>query len=113
MGGLDLCYGRMDNKHHLLVDSRPPHYWNGIDYSNARYRDFHHVDKLWNQDIIERDKIPRMPWHDVALKVEGKAAFDIGIHFIELWNHVMTDMVGDLRRTKNLLQPVERRATTR
>jgi phosphatidylserine/phosphatidylglycerophosphate/cardiolipin synthase-like enzyme len=70
------------------------------------------VDKLWNTDIIDRTKIPRMPWHDIAMKVTGKAAFDIGIHFIELWNHVMTDIVGDLHKDKDLLQPVERKHRT-
>jgi phospholipase D1/2 len=99
----------MDNQEHRLSDYNEPHFWNGIDYSNARYQDFYSVDKLWNTDIIDRDTVPRMPWHDVALKVTGKAAFDIGIHFIELWNHAMTDIVGDLHKDKRLLQPVERK----
>ncbi len=48
-----------------------------------------------------------MPWHDIAIKLTGKAAYDVGIHFIELWNHVMTDYIGNLRKNKALLQPVE------
>jgi phospholipase D1/2 len=112
IGGLDLCYGRMDNASHSLVDTETPAVWNGIDYSNARYRDFYEVDKRWDTDIINRNEIPRMPWHDIALRVQGKAAYDIAIHFIELWNHVMNDYVGIQPTAKELIQPVEQRGFT-
>ena len=65
------------------------------------------VAKKWNEDGVNRHLIPRMPWHDVAVKVSGKVAYDVGIHFIELWNNVMTDITGNLHRDKNLLQPIE------
>lgn len=48
-----------------------------------------------------------MPWHDVSVKVRGKVAYDVGIHFIELYNNVMTDIVGEKDRIKDLLQPYE------
>lgn len=89
------------------MDTGPVHTWNGIDYNNARYRDFVEVDKKWNEDGINRNLIPRMPWHDVSVKVVGKVAYDVGIHFIELWNNVMTDITGNMHRRKDLLQPVE------
>lgn len=52
MGGLDICFGRMDNKDHLLFDfhlQQTQHeeevleYWPGIDYANSRIRDFTNV----------------------------------------------------------------------
>jgi phospholipase D1/2 len=103
-----MCYGRMDNKAHKLSDLGEKPYFNGIDYSNARFKDFIDVDKKWDQDLIDRNIIPRMPWHDIGMKVYGKAAYDVGIHFIELWNHVMTDITGDLYKNKNLLEPTQR-----
>ena len=36
IGGLDLCYGRMDNRNHSLVDETEEEYFPGIDFSNAR-----------------------------------------------------------------------------
>ncbi|CAG9328777.1 unnamed protein product [Blepharisma stoltei] len=104
IGGLDLCYGRMDTNEHLLTDLQEPYFWNGIDYSNVRIADFSEVANH-ERDIIDRNTHPRMPWHDVALKVVGKAAADIGMHFIELWNHVMTDITGAYYKNKDLLQP--------
>lgn len=45
-----------------------------------------------------------MPWHDVALKVIGSVAQDLALHFIELWNHVMTDITGGYTKNKDLLE---------
>lgn len=104
IGGLDLCYGRYDTPEHTLVDTIYPYTWNGIEYSNVRVLDFTDVEE-WERDIIDRNSIPRMPWHDVAVKIVGKAAGDITLHFIELWNHVMTDITGDYWKDKDLLHP--------
>lgn len=43
IGGLDLCYGRMDTNSHQLTDAVEPYFWNGIDYSNVRVADFTEV----------------------------------------------------------------------
>jgi len=46
LGGLDLCYGRMDSNAHNLTDPGTKHgdeelfWWPGIDYSNVRIKDF-------------------------------------------------------------------------
>ena len=37
-------------------------------------------------DYINRTIVPRMPWHDEALVVFGKAARDVARHFIQRWN---------------------------
>mmetsp|Transcript_4943 Transcript_4943/g.9266 ORF Transcript_4943/g.9266 Transcript_4943/m.9266 type:complete len:1030 (+) Transcript_4943:37-3126(+) len=110
MGGLDLCYGRMDTNRHLLIDNTTPYYWNGIDYSNSRVADFTEVQN-WQRDSIDRNAVPRMPWHDIAMSVKGKVASDIALHFIELWNHVMTDITGTYYKQKGNLEPIVRRNT--
>lgn len=37
-------------------------------------------------DFIDRHTTPRMPWHDIASVVHGKAARDVARHFIQRWN---------------------------
>lgn len=37
-------------------------------------------------DFIDRYSTPRMPWHDIASVVHGKAARDVARHFIQRWN---------------------------
>ncbi|OMJ91836.1 hypothetical protein SteCoe_5508 [Stentor coeruleus] len=104
IGGLDLCYGRMDTQEHRLVDCQEPYWWNGIDYSNAREADFVNVQD-WQADSVNRQEIPRMPWHDIAVEAVGKVASDIAMHFVELWNHVMTDITGNYHKDKIILRP--------
>jgi phospholipase D1/2 len=52
MGGLDICFGRMDNPDHFIFDMHYENtrlndeiieYWPGIDYSNSRVKDFINV----------------------------------------------------------------------
>lgn len=114
-GGLDLCFGRWDTNSHSLSDESEPYIWNGIDYSNVRVKDFINVEDYENTPI-ERSSVPRMPWHDIGMRVKGIVANDLAIHFIELWNHVMTDITGHYHRNKKLiggrsstaLKPVEK-----
>ncbi len=61
---------------------------------------------------LDRSQMPRMPWHDVQVLVQGLAAQDVAWHFIENWNHhrihqgdraqdllfPYSDRHGDLRR---------------
>jgi phospholipase D1/2 len=102
LGGLDLCFGRYDTNAHGLVDLGPEPFWNGIDYSNSRIADFEDVID-WDRDSIDRSTLPRMPWHDVAIQVKGKAAADVALHFIELWNHVMSDTAAGYYKSKQVL----------
>lgn len=30
-----------------------------------------------------------MPWHDIAVQLDGTAATDVAINFIQRWNHAM------------------------
>uniref|UniRef100_A0A671SQP6 phospholipase D n=1 Tax=Sinocyclocheilus anshuiensis TaxID=1608454 RepID=A0A671SQP6_9TELE len=38
------------------------------------------------ENFIDRHITPRMPWHDIASVVHGKAARDVARHFIQRWN---------------------------
>ena len=104
LGGLDLCYGRMDSFEHKLTDCGEVQTFNGIDYSNVRICDFADVSN-YQRDSIDRMSEPRMPWHDIALKATGKVASDAALHFIELWNHVMSDITSGNYRNKDLILP--------
>ncbi|XP_047205966.1 phospholipase D1 [Girardinichthys multiradiatus] len=60
-------------------------FWHGKDYCNFVYKDWIQLDKPFD-DFIDRHKTPRMPWHDIASVVHGKAARDVARHFIQRWN---------------------------
>ncbi|XP_038160336.1 phospholipase D1 [Cyprinodon tularosa] len=66
----------------LFGDTR---FWHGKDYCNFVYKDWIQLDKPFD-DFIDRHKTPRMPWHDIASVVHGKAARDVARHFIQRWN---------------------------
>ncbi|KAL0243438.1 hypothetical protein I308_105404 [Cryptococcus tetragattii IND107] len=99
MGGLDLCYGRWDTPQHVLIDeefSEPdgPNgpVWRGKDYANERVMEYTNLDKPF-EDMFDRTKVPRMPWHDVGLQIVGQPARDLCRHFVQRWNLLI--------RTKN------------
>ena len=79
LGGLDLCFGRMDSSEHKLhaQESEFP----GIDYFNPRIKDF--IDgKNHETALIDREQHPRMPWHDIAVLIQGDVTKDFTRHFI-------------------------------
>lgn len=41
---------------------------------------------LFFSDRIDRNEIPRMPWHDVGCVVTGSIVSDFARHFIQRWN---------------------------
>ncbi|KAG8706505.1 Phospholipase D1 [Ceratobasidium sp. 395] len=95
MGGLDACFGRWDTAQHVLIDDGEPHgpegteqIWIGKDYSNSRVLDFHTLSKP-EQDMYDRSKVPRMPWHDVAMQIVGQPARDLCRHFVQRWNYLL------------------------
>uniref|UniRef100_A0A7N6AEA0 Phospholipase n=1 Tax=Anabas testudineus TaxID=64144 RepID=A0A7N6AEA0_ANATE len=108
VGGIDVAYGRWDDREHRLTDvgtsnrvarSQPCHslhtgvgelfgntrFWHGKDYCNFVHKDWIQLDKPFD-DFIDRHTTPRMPWHDIASVVHGKAARDVARHFIQRWN---------------------------
>ncbi|KAG9102619.1 Phospholipase D1 [Ceratobasidium sp. 370] len=95
MGGLDACFGRWDTPQHVLIDDGEPYgpegseqIWIGKDYSNSRVLDFHTLNKP-EQDMYDRTKVPRMPWHDVAMQIVGQPARDLCRHFVQRWNYLL------------------------
>ncbi|RIA93447.1 hypothetical protein C1645_735559 [Glomus cerebriforme] len=91
IGGLDLCFGRYDTHQHELVDFDPnndnPSIWPGQDYSNPRVKDFSNVAD-YNAEIVDKSRVPRMPWHDVSIGIVGQPARDVSRHFIQRWNFI-------------------------
>ncbi|RHZ82653.1 hypothetical protein Glove_106g15 [Diversispora epigaea] len=97
IGGLDLCFGRYDTHEHELSDlSKEKKFkiWPGQDYSNPRIKDFSDVAKNFMNDIIEREKFPRMPWHDIAIGMVGQPARDVARHFVRRWNFIKEEKSG-------------------
>lgn len=102
LGGVDLCFGRWDTPDHVLTDDKPkafysaadnPPYkptqiWPGKDYSNPRVQDFHTLDQPF-EDMYDRTKVPRMPWHDIHMMVTGHSARDLCRHFVQRWNYLI------------------------
>jgi phospholipase D1/2 len=103
IGGIDLCFGRWDTPQHSVVDDKPTGFedgdgvpkdadhiqlWPGKDYSNPRVQDFYELNKPYI-DMYEREKTPRMPWHDISMMVTGQPARDLTRHFVQRWNYVL------------------------
>ncbi|TFK52257.1 phospholipase D [Heliocybe sulcata] len=109
MGGVDLCFGRWDTPQHVLVDDAEfqdgTEIWPGKDYSNARICDFHTLDKP-DEDMYDRTKVPRMPWHDVGMQVVGQPARDLARHFVQRWNWLLR-IKNHSREMPFLLPPPE------
>uniref|UniRef100_A0A665WJ46 Phospholipase n=1 Tax=Echeneis naucrates TaxID=173247 RepID=A0A665WJ46_ECHNA len=109
VGGIDLAYGRWDDSEHRLTDvgsvtrsvaqdgsvrslktgvgelQGNTRFWHGKDYCNFVYKDWIQLEKPFD-DFIDRYTTPRMPWHDIASVVHGRAARDVARHFIQRWN---------------------------
>ncbi|MCJ1232521.1 hypothetical protein MMC14_000474 [Varicellaria rhodocarpa] len=94
IGGLDLCFGRWDNRQHPLADVHPSGVQNevfpGQDFNNNRIMDFQSVID-WKANELSKADYGRMPWHDVAMGVIGDCVYDIAEHFVLRWNFVKRD----------------------
>lgn len=64
--------------------------WIGKDYTNFILKDFENLDQPF-QDLVDRTKTARMPWHDVGFMVHGAAARDVARHFIQRWNAIKAE----------------------
>ena len=94
IGGLDLCFGRWDDRQHPLSDVHPAGVQNevfpGQDFNNNRIMDFQTVED-WKSNELSKAEYGRMPWHDVAMGVIGDCVYDIAEHFVLRWNFVKRD----------------------
>lgn len=61
--------------------------WIGKDYSNPIHKDFCDLHKPY-EDSVDRGLVPRMPWHDVGMRMSGASARDVARHFILRWNAI-------------------------
>ena len=117
VGGIDLCFGRWDTPQHSVVDDKLTGFeltdapkdadhcqlWAGKDYSNPRVQDFYALDKPY-EEMYDRSKVPRMPWHDISMQVVGQPARDLSRHFVQRWNFILRQR-KPTRPTPFLLPP--------
>jgi phospholipase D1/2 len=117
-GGVDLCFGRWDTPQHVVVDDKLTGFeldsnapkdadhcqlWPGKDYSNPRVQDFFNLDKPY-EEMYDRSKVPRMPWHDIGMQIVGQPARDLTRHFVQRWNYLLRQRKPS-RPTPFLLPP--------
>ncbi|ORY08356.1 hypothetical protein BCR34DRAFT_12903 [Clohesyomyces aquaticus] len=116
-GGVDLCFGRWDTPQHAVVDDKLTGFelndapkdadhcqlWPGKDYSNPRVQDFYNLDKPY-EEMYDRSKVPRMPWHDIGMQIVGQPARDLTRHFVQRWNYLLRQRKPS-RPTPFLLPP--------
>ncbi|KAK5130280.1 hypothetical protein LTR08_002240 [Meristemomyces frigidus] len=120
VGGVDLCFGRWDDPCHSLTDDKLTGFevetdvprdsehcqvWPGKDYSNPRVQDFYALDRPY-EEMYDRTKVPRMPWHDIAMQIVGQPARDVGRHFVQRWNYILRNRIPT-RPTPVLIPPPE------
>lgn len=126
LGGFDLCFGRWDTPSHALIDDAvldgepfeqdeamlgpvrhgaEVHIWPGQDYANERVAEWQTLTRP-EVDLIPRDKVPRMPWHDVGAQVMGQPARDLCRHFCQRWNMLLRSK-KHTRRMSFLLPPTD------
>eukprot|EP01132_Coremiostelium_polycephalum_P014983 gene14983-18143_t len=86
LGGIDICGMRYETHRFHLVDLDNK-LFPGRDYGNLMSICIRTGDP--NKDQIDRYEMPRMPWHDVHVKMIGLAARDAGYNFIQRWNHAI------------------------
>ncbi|WFD19332.1 phospholipase D [Malassezia caprae] len=124
VGGFDLCFGRWDTPSHALIDDAmmdgqsydqddallgpardgvEAHVWPGQDYANERVAEWQNLTRP-EIDLIPRDKVPRMPWHDVGVQIVGQPARDLCRHFCQRWNMLLRSKKHS-RRMSFLLPP--------
>ncbi|KAK4939587.1 Phospholipase D1 [Elasticomyces elasticus] len=117
VGGIDLCFGRWDTPQHTLVDDKPTGFepseqpkdadhcqlWPGKDYSNPRIQDFYALNKPY-EEMYDRQRVARMPWHDISMQVVGQPARDLTRHFVQRWNYILRQR-KPTRPTPFLLPP--------
>jgi len=90
VGGVDLCFNRYDDNEYQVVD-RDQKKYPGRDYNNLGYSGCGETNGPFDEEILDREHIPRMPWHDIHMAVEGETAMDVSYNFIQRWNHAMRE----------------------
>ena len=108
VGGFDLCWGRYDNRKHVLTEKKNKdniYEFPFLDYSNERLKGFSNINS-YTKPIISRENTQRLPWHDINCRIIGPSVEDITKHFIERWNYaIMSELKenGIIPNIKNLV----------
>ncbi|MDC3956946.1 hypothetical protein KEG38_24005 [Polyangium jinanense] len=76
LGGIDLFEGRWDTDDHPLTSLETPSPYDAYNPCRADHK-----------DESKRHRIPRMPWHDIHLRIEGPAVGHLARHFAQRWAH--------------------------
>lgn len=87
-GGIDIAIGRYDTEdYHILEEKGVSEFWPGLYYSNAMagYGEYGGDTLIVPEGQTNRKTIPRMPWHDIHMKVIGEPVLDLTRNFIERW----------------------------
>lgn len=45
------------------------------------------------KDEVDREKYPRMPWHDVHCALWGPPCRDVARHFVQRWNYAKVYLI--------------------
>lgn len=105
LGGLDLAYGRWDTNAFDVVIDRGLHVINdGYNMQLSCVRTLNASEKRltqphggrpgfqppfkggYNERLLDETYQPRQPWQDVAVGIDGPAAFDVFVNFVLRWN---------------------------
>jgi phospholipase D1/2 len=110
VGGIDLCFGRYETVDMPLCDEQVPHRFVGVDYYNPSYHGCVNdelCDAFLDRPELDRSRIPRMPWQDVAVSFDGEAAYDVAMGFIQRWNnHTAFQSAKDIEDIKAFPKPL-------
>jgi phospholipase D1/2 len=107
VGGYDLAFGRWDSRSHCVTDENHLRMtWPGEDYYNPAVQTFFEVEKP-SLDFFDRTVIPRMPWHDVGVKLTNGGARDVATNFVERWISHMAE-TGEGKPLRATLPPLRK-----
>ena len=91
-----LC--RYDTRAHPIKDANAQIVPHGKNLYNPRVEGQADVDEP-HDDLFDRTKLPRMPWHDITFCVSGAAAKDAAMHFLQRWdNHEKSQKFSSSRQ---------------
>ena len=80
--------------------------WFGIDYYNPMVRDFVNIARH-TECLIDRESLPRLPWHDLQCCLRGQLARDVSRHFVLRWNHIKVTKASGSGSKIPLLLPAD------
>ncbi|KAL9644876.1 hypothetical protein ABK040_005356 [Willaertia magna] len=100
IGGLDLAYGRMDDRCHVITDINSSNscICSGANEDDSKESENVHFNEYLNLGCFDnlsninhklkyfKNNFPRQPWHDVHCCVFNELAKDITLNFIQRWN---------------------------